>query len=104
MLPSSYDNVGIKRQVKNIGTKSREVPYNVWTLPDTQRGVYEPELPLNVTTQDWPNVTRGNWWQGYTSQPGDTINGVVVFVVPQDVQRFKSLTYNDDVTTDVTTL
>ncbi len=80
------------------------MPYNVWTLQDTQGGVYDPSLLLNTTTQDWSNVTKGNCWQGYTSNPGDTIHGVVVFVVPQDVQQFKSLTYDDDVRTVVTTL
>ncbi len=90
--------------VNNTGAVSRQAPYNVWTLQDMKGGVYDPSLALNDTIPEWSNITRGNWWQGYSVGPGDTISGVVVFLVPQDVQQFKSLTYDDGVVWVVTPL
>ena len=81
--------------VKNIGTTNMPAGYNTWELRDTQGGVYTPALAVHVTGQEWSKITEGNWWNPpSTSEPGATLHGIVVFEVPQNVQQFKSLTYN----------
>lgn len=95
---SGYKYIGYNCTVKNVGSENKALGYNIWELRDSQGGVYYPILNANAS-----RMTGGNWFGGATSEPGDIINGVVIFEVPQNVQ-VKSLTYDDGSTRIVKTL
>ena len=98
---TGYKFVAYNCTVTNAGTKSRSVGYNSWELQDG--GFYAPALATNVTGAEWSRITQGNWWNPTTSNPGDVLNGIVVFEVPQNTTPF-ALTYTDGVSRTVTML
>lgn len=75
-----YKFVAYNCTVNNIGTKSRPVGYNSWELRDTQGGVYASALAINVTGEEWSRITNENWWNPNTSELGDIMHGIVVFL------------------------
>jgi hypothetical protein len=92
---SGYKYIGYNATVKNVNAKDRGIAFNFWELRDTQGGVYQ-AIGRNGTVGI---ETFGN----VRTEPGDIINGTLVFEVPQNV-TLKSLTYNDGSTKVVTTL
>ena len=76
--------VGFNVTINNIAAEiSNSNPHN-WQLPDTSGNIYD----TSTATFALPNLFRT-----VNTQPGDVINGIIVFEVPQNAQ-LKSLTYD----------
>ncbi|MGZ7132017.1 MAG: DUF4352 domain-containing protein [Halobacteriota archaeon] len=87
--------VGYNATVKNVNAKDRSVAFNFFELRDTQGGVYQHD--------GMTGMAGINKFGNYRTEPGDVVNGTLVFEVPQNA-TFKSLTYDDGATKIVTTL
>lgn len=70
--------------VKNVNAVLRYVGTEYWTLQSANGTVYYP------AAQSY----RSNRFGPATTNPGDVVNGIVYFNVPQNAQ-LRSLTYND---------
>jgi hypothetical protein len=82
---TGYKFVGFNCTVKNINAiPSQYTSSGYWSLRDTAGNVYDPA----TATFSLPNLFRT-----VNTQPGDVINGVIVFEVLQNAQ-LKSLTYD----------
>jgi hypothetical protein len=90
-----YKYIGYNATVKNVNAKDRSVAFNFFELRDTQSGVYQAIGRNGMAGID----TFGN----VRTEPGDVINGTLVFEVPKNV-AVKSLTYDDGNTKIVTNL
>ena len=90
-VPSSENNtpklgkfVAFNCTVKNVNANSRYVGTEYWTLRDTSGAVYYP-AGISYTA---------NKFGPATTNPGDVVNGIVIYDIPQNAQ-LASLTYND---------
>jgi len=92
---SGYKFIGYNVTVKNVNAKDGGFAYNDWELRDAQGGVYQADGRSGMVGFQTISYIR--------TEPGDVVNGTLVFEVPQNAQQ-KSLTYNDGVTKIVTTL
>jgi hypothetical protein len=83
---SGYKYVAYDATVKNINAKSRWISASNWQLRDTSGGVYTVASPTySLDIKEFKSVD---------SHPGDTVNGVIIFEVPQSASP-TSLTYDD---------
>jgi hypothetical protein len=83
---SDYKYVAYDATVKNINATSRWISASNWQLRDTSGGVYTVASPTYTTDiKEFKSVD---------SHPGDIVNGVIIFEVPQSAS-LKSLTYDD---------
>jgi uncharacterized protein YceK len=82
---TGYKFVGFNCTVKNINAApNQETSAGYWYLRDTTGHVYD---IANAT------FALANIFDTVRTQPGDVVNGVIVFEVPQNAQ-LKSLTYD----------
>ena len=81
---AGYKFVGFNCTVKNIDvTPNQETSGGYWHLRDTTGHVYDTADATFGLTNSFGTVR---------TQPGDVVNGLIVFEVPQNAQ-LKSLTY-----------
>jgi hypothetical protein len=91
-----YKFVMFNTTVTNINANSRNVHTLFFTLHDSNNNAYSVSQATNdKSIAGFPN--------NVVTQPGDKVNGLLVFEVPQNA-TLKSLTYNDGLTEIVTNL
>lgn len=84
---TGYKYVAFNATVNNVNAKSRWIGTSYWQLRDTSGNVYTVATPTYAS--DNPKE-----FKSVDSQPGDTMNGIIIFEVPQSA-TLKSLTYDD---------
>src|SRR5665647_842277 len=73
---SRYKFIGYNVTVKNVNAKDRGFAYNDWELRDTQGGVYQADGRSGMVGFNTISYIR--------TEPGDVVNGTLVYEVPQN--------------------